>query len=69
MCGKTTEFLFYAERLRNFLPYVAGRYRYRHRVDRMPSFLFSSPNWLFSRPHLEASFAPFGSSGEHLLAG
>ncbi len=31
---------------------------YCHRVYRVPGFLSSRPNWLFSPPHLQASVAP-----------
>jgi hypothetical protein len=41
-----------------------------HRVDRVPGFLSSRPNWLPLPPHPQGNVAPhFGSKGgTHLLA-
>ncbi len=43
----------------------------QHRVDRVPGFLFSCPNWLPPPPYPQASVAPppFGSRGDTLASG
>jgi hypothetical protein len=62
--GEKTEFLFYAEGLRNLLPSVAGMYRYRHREHIVPGILSSRPNWLPQPPSPASECCPLWFQGK-----